>query len=199
MQSNDIELIKDVENLKVEVGILFDKYEQAYNNTAVSSVNGVVTKEMSTNNVVSRDGDAVDMSKYYTKSEVDDLLDDKANVSDVYNKTSSYNKTTIDDLVNNKADAGTVYSKEEITQKIKETDFKVTNLTWDTEVLRSSGDVVIGEGNNGTLKVVNNTGNTGTLIVGSNDGASTGVLIKSTNGTGEIKINGKSVKVARID
>ena len=196
MQSNDIELIKDVENLKIEVGILFDKYEQAYNSTAGSSANAVVTREILTNSFVSRDGTGTDMTKYYKKSEVDDLLDDKANVSDVYNKTSSYNKTTIDDLVNNKADAGTVYSKEEITQKIKETDFKVTNLTWDTEVLRSSGDVVIGEGNNGTLKVVDNTGNTGTLIVGSNDGASTGVLIKSTNGTGEIKINGKSVKVA---
>ena len=71
---------------------------------------------------------------------------------------------------------------------LKSNDFKVTNLTWDTEVLRSSGDVVIGEGNNGTLKITDNTGNTGTLIVGSNDGASTGVLIKSTNGTGEIKI-----------
>ena len=120
MQSNDIELIKDVENLKVEVGILFDKYEQAYNNTVNPSANGVVTRDTSMNSVVSRDGDAVDMSKYYTKSEVDDLLDDKADVSAVYDKTSSYNRITIDDLVNKKADAGTVYSKEEITQKIKE-------------------------------------------------------------------------------
>ena len=120
MQSNDIELIKDVENLKVEVGILFDKYEQAYNSTIDPSVDTVTTRDISMNRVVSRDGDAVDMSKYYTKSEVDDLLDDKADVSAVYNKTSSYNQTTINNLVNNKADAGTVYSKEEITQKIKE-------------------------------------------------------------------------------
>ena len=53
----------------------------------------------------------------------------------------------------------------------------------------SNGTMIVGKGNE--------SGNsTGKIVVGSNDdGASNGVLIKSTNGVGEMKVNGESVRV----
>ena len=41
----------------------------------------------------------IDLSNYYTKDEIDDLLENKADVDTVYTKTEVYNKTEIDETV----------------------------------------------------------------------------------------------------
>lgn len=69
----------------------------------------------------------IDLSDYYTKSETDALLDDKADANTVYTKTetdnllddkadatSVYTKTETDDLLDAKADAATTYTKTEV-------------------------------------------------------------------------------------
>ncbi len=50
----------------------------------------------------------IDLSNYYTKQEVDDLLDDKADADEVYTKTET------NDLLEDKADKSDVYTKTEI-------------------------------------------------------------------------------------
>lgn len=48
------------------------------------------------------------LSNYYNSTEIDNLLDDKADVSDTYTKTE------VDDLLDDKADNNSVYSKTEV-------------------------------------------------------------------------------------
>ena len=64
---------------------------------------------------------------YYDKTEVDDLLDDKADKSDTYtksqvdtalnlkaDKSTTYTKTQVDNLLNDKADKATTYTKTQV-------------------------------------------------------------------------------------
>ena len=51
---------------------------------------------------------------YYDKTEVDALLADKADVSDLPDMTQYYTKTQTDTLLNGKADASTTYTKTEV-------------------------------------------------------------------------------------
>lgn len=51
---------------------------------------------------------------YYDKTEVDALLNDKADVSDLPDMTQYYTKTQTDTLLNGKADASTTYTKTEV-------------------------------------------------------------------------------------
>ena len=51
---------------------------------------------------------------YYDKTEVDALLADKADVSDIPDMTQYYTKTQTDTLLNGKADASTTYTKTEV-------------------------------------------------------------------------------------
>ena len=51
---------------------------------------------------------------YYDKTEVDSLLADKADVSDLPDMTQYYTKTQTDTLLNGKADASTTYTKTEV-------------------------------------------------------------------------------------
>lgn len=52
-----------------------------------------------------------DKTDTYTKTEADALLDDKANVVDVYNKIETYSKTETDTLLANKVDKSSVLEK----------------------------------------------------------------------------------------
>lgn len=49
----------------------------------------------------------------YSKTEADTLLDDKANIIDVYDKSETYNKTETDTLLDDKANVSDVYTKSE--------------------------------------------------------------------------------------
>ena len=50
---------------------------------------------------------------YYTKTETDDLLDDKADITDLPDMSDYYTKTETDNLLSDKADADAVYTKTE--------------------------------------------------------------------------------------
>jgi hypothetical protein len=56
----------------------------------------------------------IDLSNYYTKTEVDDLLDDKADADTVYTKTE------IDALLDDKADSANVYTKDQIDETVED-------------------------------------------------------------------------------
>ena len=95
-------LIPDVSGLatKTELGTLSDNVGQALSALG-QSLNG-------TNNRVSTlETDKADKSATYTKTEVDNLLADKADVSDLpdmtnyYTKTETYSKTEIDNILGN--------------------------------------------------------------------------------------------------
>ena len=64
-----------------------------------------------------------DPSNYYDKSDVNGLLADKADADDVYTKSEVYNKTETDNLLADKADASSVYTKGEVDTALS---FKIT-------------------------------------------------------------------------
>lgn len=64
-----------------------------------------------------------DPTNYYDKSDVNGLLADKADVDDVYTKSEVYNKTETDNLLADKADASSVYTKAEVDTALS---FKIT-------------------------------------------------------------------------
>ena len=86
---------------------------------------------------------------YYTKTETDNLLNDKADADDIYTKTETdnllnekadtdnvYTKTETDNLLNEKADTDDVYTKIETDNKIAaiiDDDATVSNKTWSSE------------------------------------------------------------------
>lgn len=53
----------------------------------------------------------MDMSKYYTKTETDNLLNVKANAADVYTKSETYTQTEINTALALKANAADTYTK----------------------------------------------------------------------------------------
>lgn len=72
------------------------------------------------------------LANYYTKTEIDNLLSQKANSSDVYTKSQT------DDLLSNKADSSNVYSKSEtdnlLSNKIDTTTFNESQSVQDTNI-----------------------------------------------------------------
>lgn len=90
-----------------------------------------------TNRISAIEGGTPVLDDYYTKSETDDLLDEKADVVDVYSKSEIdtklgakadsidvYDKTEVDDLLDAKADVDDVYGKSEVYTK-SETDDEI--------------------------------------------------------------------------
>ena len=63
--------------------------------------------------IFSGSGSSADMLNYYNKTQTNALLDDKANVADVYDKTETYNKDEADTLLDDKANVGDSYTKAE--------------------------------------------------------------------------------------
>jgi hypothetical protein len=60
----------------------------------------------------------IDLDDYYDKQETDDLLDDKADKTDLPDMTKYYNKTQTDNLLSQKANASSVYTKTEINTEL---------------------------------------------------------------------------------
>lgn len=60
----------------------------------------------------------IDLDDYYDKQETDDLLDDKADKTDLPDMTNYYNKTQTDNLLSQKANASSVYTKTEINTEL---------------------------------------------------------------------------------
>ena len=62
---------------------------------------------------LSGSGSSADLLNYYNKTQTNALLDDKANADDVYAKTETYTQDEVDDLLDNKANVGDSYTKAE--------------------------------------------------------------------------------------
>lgn len=60
----------------------------------------------------------IDLDNYYDKQETNDLLDDKADKTDLPDMTNYYNKTQTDNLLSQKANASSVYTKTEINTEL---------------------------------------------------------------------------------
>jgi len=78
---------------------------------------GGLTSETSISNLTQQIEDIAEQvigEDYYDKTEVDALLADKADVSDLPDMTQYYTKTQTDTLLNGKADASTTYTKTEV-------------------------------------------------------------------------------------
>lgn len=60
----------------------------------------------------------IDLDNYYNKQETDNLLDDKADKTDLPDMTDYYNKTETDNLLSGKANASDVYTKTEINTEL---------------------------------------------------------------------------------
>ena len=173
-------MIQEIRNLQYDVALLNKSYQTV---------------------IIEGGGGGGDISSYYTKDELNALLDDKANVTGVFNRDETYDKNTIDGKLNTKANSDEVYTESDFNTEIERIPVKVSNLVWDTDTLRQNGTVLIGDASDATVKVTDSTTGTGKIVVGkivvgsNDDGASNGVLIKSVNGVGEMKVNGKNVLV----
>ena len=75
-------------------------------NKLVAGSNIIINEE--TNTISAVEGGTVVLDDYYTKTETDDLLDEKANA------VNTYDKEEVDDLLADKADIADVYDKTEV-------------------------------------------------------------------------------------
>ena len=74
------------------------------------ALNGIYTKSQ-VDTLLNAKADKLDT---YTKTEVNNLLSAKADVSNVYAKADTYNKTEVNTLLSDKADKSTTYTKTEV-------------------------------------------------------------------------------------
>ena len=102
------------------------------------------------------DATAGDLSNYYTKTETDDLLDTKLDVtaytptdlSNYYTKSETSGATEISTALNAKADTATTYTKTETDNAITAaTSTKQDTLVSGTNIKTINGETLLGEGN----------------------------------------------------
>ena len=133
-------MIQEIRNLQYDVALLNKSYQTV---------------------IIEGGGGSGDISSYYTKDEFNALLDDKANVTNVYNRNETYDKNTIDGKLNTKANSDEVYTESDFNTEIERIPVKVSNLVWDTNTLRQNGVVLIGNASDATVKVTDSTTGTG--------------------------------------
>ena len=113
-------MIQEIRNLQYDVALLNKSYQTV---------------------IIEGGGGGGDISSYYTKDELNALLDDKANVTGVFNRDETYDKNTIDGKLNTKANSDEVYTESDFNTELERIPVKVSNLVWDTNTLRQNGTV----------------------------------------------------------
>lgn len=119
------------------------------------------------------------LDDYYTKSETNSLLDEKADTSDVYEKDDVYTKLETNSLLGEKANVEDVYSKSSI-----------DSMMADKENIISAGDnieITTDENHNKTIALKDNIVRTGTTQLTGNANITGNVTV-----TGNITQNGES-------
>ena len=114
------------------------------------------TAKTSNSLFVITDATAGDLSNYYTKTETDDLLDTKLDVtaytptdlSNYYTKSETSGATEISTALESKADTATTYTKTETDNAITAaTSTKQDTLVSGTNIKTINGETLLGEGN----------------------------------------------------
>lgn len=109
------------------------------------------TKDPNTFYIIT-DAEAVDLANYYTKSETDDLLDTKLDVSaytptdlsNYYTKSETSGATQISTALNAKADTATTYTKTEVDTALGG---KQATLVSGTNIKTINNESILGSGN----------------------------------------------------
>ena len=135
------------------------------------------------------DATAGDLSNYYTKTETDDLLDTKLDVtaytptdlSNYYTKSETSGATEISTALESKADTATTYTKTETDNAITAaTSTKQDTLVSGTNIKTINGETLLGEGN---ITIEGGGGGGKAIEAGTNISVTTGETADTINCT----------------